>query len=115
MRNKIRSFTELIRTPFKKDRIDEDSDPTRFIGKKVMARTSMNGPDELITIESVCGIKDATYPDHRLALWLQINGTHMCPILSYFTQLMEHRMPTEEEVADMLLIGTSIKQIKEIK
>lgn len=115
MRRKIRSFTQLIRTPFKRDRIDEDSDPTRFIGRKVMARRTMDGPDEEITIESVCGIKDATYSDHRLALWLQINGTHMCPILSYFTQLMENRMPTEEEVADMQLIGTNIKRIKEIK
>ena len=87
-------------------------DPTQFIGRQIKARKERDQPDEDVTIKEVLGVRAITDP--ALVRWLQINGTHLCHALSFYTQLLENRIPSDEEIAEFDL-ATDIVKMKEIK
>jgi hypothetical protein len=110
MRKPKQFWNSLVRTTFKRHRLDDAISPQAFIGKSVFAhRGGVDGELEEVQIASVQGSKDKD-----LQKYLEINGSHLCHTLSFFSQLMENRLPSDEEIAEFEL-ATQITKIKEIK
>ncbi len=106
---KVKQFWgQLVRTPFKRFSLHKaEATPNEFIGKTVLARREMEGPDEPVEIKTILG--NVQYPR-----FFEINGTHFVSILSCYLQIFEGRVPTEEETEEFNL-ATDIVKIKELK
>ncbi len=103
-----RFWNSLTRATFKKFKLEDAISPNAFIGKTVFAhKGAPDGERESVKIESILGSK-------RWTKCMEINGTHLVTMLSFFTQLMEGREPSPEENAEFEL-ATEIKDIREIK
>lgn len=112
MKKAIRGFGSLVKTSFRKIRLqDEQISPEKFIGSTILARRAMDADDEEVVVKDVVGIRAVTDP--KLAKWFQINGTHMVHMLSYFTQNLEGRVPTDAELEEFELASDIVK-MKEI-
>lgn len=105
-----RYWNSLTKAVFKKHRLDDAISPLAFIGKSVVAhKGAIDGPEERLEIKSILGSKAK-----ELARYLEINGSHLVHSLSFFTQLMEGRVPTQDELNEFDL-ATDVVKIKEIK
>lgn len=112
MRKTIKGFGQLVKTRFNRIRLQDDQvSPEKFIGNTILARRSRDAEDEPVVVKDVVGIRAVTDP--KLAKWFQINGTHMCHMLSYFTQNLEGRVPTDAELEEFELASDIVK-MKEI-
>lgn len=96
-------------TPFARMKLEDALDPNQFIGRKVLARKTLSDPDEEMTVED---IKGCVAP--HLIKHFQINGTHICSMFSFYTQMLENRTPTEEEMNEFNL-ASDVKDIREQK
>ena len=97
---------KLTRALFSKVKLEDASDPNLYIGRVILARPEMDAPDEKIVIEHIKG-------SLHYQKFFEINGTHWVSMLSFFLQMIEHRLPTEEEAADFEL-ATQITGMKGI-
>lgn len=110
MRGK-RFWSSVIRTPFKKMALQDANDPRRFIGKTVLAQPNLDADAEPIKVKEVVGVRAVTDP--KLIRYYQINGTHLCHMLSFHLQVEEGRVPSKEEL-DEFDLATDVVKIKEI-
>lgn len=120
---------EIIKLPLKKSEkkkapkkkkkpanlvVPEEKD---LLGKKIQATNVATGQTELVTVESIRGCLAAgDMPEEKrleLLRSFEINGTHLCPMLSFFIQVEEGRLPTPEEEQEFNL-ATQVVAIKEI-
>lgn len=93
----------LIRTPFKKMRLEDANDPRQYIGRTVLAAKPGQEPEE-VTIKEILG-------NLKNQKQFQINGEYLVTMFSFFTQLLDGRLPTAEEEAEFEL-ATDITDIK---
>ena len=98
---KVIPFWNAIKKKKAKIALDE-SDPRQWLGKSCLASDTVNGELEEVQIKSIVG--SMVYPKH-----FEINGTHLVPVLSFYIQMMENRLPTEEE-AEEFELATQINQ-----
>lgn len=102
-------FSRVTKAAFRKLQLHDSHDPNSYIGRKVMARRELDLPDEEIVVSDVKGC----VAEH-LQKYFQINGTHFCHMFSFFTQMLESRVPSDEEMAEFEL-ASQVKKIREIK
>ncbi len=93
-------------SPLRKVKLEDARDPSDFIGRTILARTSLNSSDEPIVIADVrgCIAKD-------LIKHFQINGTHLVSMFSFFIQMLEGRLPSQAE-EDEFNLASDVKDIK---
>lgn len=83
-----------------------EEDPNQFQGRFLIAIKDMKTQDvEKIVIERVVG--SMVYPK-----FFEINSSHHCNMLSFYTQMLENRLPTQAELEEFEL-ATQIKEIRE--
>ncbi len=82
-------------------------DPREFIGRKVWAKPDLEAPAEEIVLQDIAGsIKHVKF--------FEINGTHWVRMDSFYTQMLENRLPSKEEEEEFEL-ATEIKDIRPLK
>lgn len=114
---KIKRFWSNVRALPKRMNLKEAT-PTDFVGRTILAQTDFDAPFEEVVISDVRGCLGlGNMPEaerSRLIKSFQINGTHLVGIFSFYTQLQEGRLPTEEEEAEFQL-ATQIEKIRPLK
>lgn len=104
-RKQKKFWNSLVRTVFPKYDLANAQNPMHYIGEYVLARKELDQPDEKIKIEHIKGsLKHVKY--------FEINGSHWVSMYSFFTQMMDGRVPTPEEESEFEL-STQITKIKE--
>lgn len=104
-----RFWNSLTKATFKKVKLDDAISPNAFIGKAVTAQLGgREGPEEEVTIKNV-----GPCVGLGLEKYLTINETHVCHTFSFFSQLMEGRKPTDDELKEFELASAVVK-IKEL-
>lgn len=93
-------------TPLRKIKLQDQINPNQFMGKKLLARRAIDGTDEEVDIQEIKG--SLRYPKQ-----FQINGSHFCHMFSFYSQMLDGRVPTDEEMAEFEL-ASDVKGIKEI-
>lgn len=107
MRPIKRFFSQTFKTVFPRIKLNEfESDPNVFMGQTVLARPELDAPDEEVEIKQV---KGCVAP--HLQKYFEINGTHFCHMFSFYTQMMEKRVPSQDEM-DEFELASQIKDIK---
>lgn len=101
-----RFWNSLHQVRFKKIRLEDSADPRQYIGQKVLAAKEMGAEPEQIEIKHVLG--SVAHPKY-----FEINGTHWVHMYSFFTQMMEGRIPTPEEM-DEFELASQITKVKEL-
>lgn len=96
-------------TPFARMKLEDAQDPRSFIGRSVLARKTLSDPDEEVIIADIKGCIAADLIKH-----FQINETHICSMFSFYTQMLENRTPTDEEMNEFDL-ASDVKDIREQK
>jgi len=92
-------------------------DPTHYIGHMLQAKATKDGAYEWIKVETIRGCAALGHDEKsedfkRLIQSFEINGTHLVTMFSFFTQMHENRVPTEEEEAEFsLMVPTKIEEI----
>lgn len=108
-------FGKVFNTTFKKMRLEDSIHPDQFIGRTILASRHLDEAPEEVTIKNVQGCAAIGLKDEekaRLLKCFQINGTHIVSMLSFYTQLIDGKLPTAEEEAEFNL-ATDIKDIRE--
>jgi hypothetical protein len=104
-----RFWNSLTKATFKKVKLDDAISPNAFIGKAVTAQLGgKEGSEEEVIIKSV-----GPCIGQGLEKYLTVNETHVCHTFSFFSQLMEGRKPTDEELSEFELASDVVK-IKEL-
>lgn len=107
-----RYWNSVVRTVFPKLALTDFGDPRQYIGKRVLAVKELGAPEEDIVITHIQGAAGAGAT--HLQKYFVINGTHFVHMYSFFTQMLEGRAPTKEEM-DEFELASQIKDIKEVK
>lgn len=105
MRKQKKFWNSLVRTVFPRYDMTNAQNPMNYIGEYVLARKELDQPDEKIKIEDIKGsLKHVKY--------FEINGSHWVSMYSFFTQMIDGKVPTPEEEAEFEL-STQITKIRE--
>lgn len=99
-----RFWNSIVKTVFPRFRLEDAANPQQFVGKTVLAQLDFDQPFEEIKIREIKG--SLKHVKH-----FEINGTHWVSMFSFYTQLLEGRMPTPEEEQEFDL-ATQIKSIR---
>lgn len=102
-------FSRVTKATFQKLKLHDANDPRQYIGKTIMATKELDSEPEPVVISDIKGC----VAEH-LNKYFQINGTHFCHMFSFFTQLMEGRVPSKEEM-DEFELASQVTKIREIK
>lgn len=100
-----RFWSRVTKTVFPRLRLQE-SNPQAYIGKTVLAQKSFDEPFEEVKIKAIVGNRN--FQKH-----FEINGTHLVSMFSFFTQMIDGRLPTPED-EKQFEDATQIKRIEEI-
>lgn len=100
-------WSKLTKLAFPKYSLEDAVSPLAFVGKSVVAhKASPDGPEEKVVIKDILGSRQ--WPKY-----FEINGAYLVHAFSFFSQVMDNRMPAKEEM-DEFELATQITQIKEI-
>lgn len=106
-RHEPRFWHRVTKAVFPKMKLHDQENPESYIGREILARPELDAPDEKIKIEHIKG-------SLRHAKQFEINGTHWVHMYSFFTQMLENRTPTPEEM-DEFETASQITRISETK
>lgn len=101
-----RFFSAVTKMVFPKMNLAASSDPRQYIGKTVLAKKELDQPYEEIKIREVRG----NLANEKC---FEINGTHLVSMYSFFSQLIDGKLPTLEDEKEFEL-ATQITRIKKI-
>lgn len=97
-------FSKVTKVVFPKLRLQDAANPLQYLGQTVLAQKEFDEPFEEIKMKDIRG--NVAHPKH-----FQINGTHLVSMFSFFMQMEEGKLPTQDE-EDEFNLATDIKRIK---
>jgi hypothetical protein len=105
-----RYWSSLVRAVFPKAELPLH-DPNRYIGRTILAVKEEGAEPEEVIIQDVKGC--AGIGAEHLKKSFQINGQYLVSMFSFYTQLLDGRLPTPEETEEFEL-ATDIVRIKDL-